>query len=276
MDIVWSVFKYVLIIGSLAFVLIAPVIWNMRRLQEAARDPEIEAEYLRAGCDVTTSLANSRQVISGVLHGMRFALTVGTGSRSALQSTSVSIPSVLGGSFVAAREESRAPSGGDLIESMFPDARAREAVREVFLLGFNTVTLNGGSLSAFRAGKAEILHPDALRVLVEHLSVIGATTGVRVAPTLLAPSRSTNRICLASIALVPAGMLLLALGSVHGGAALQGAWTGIAVVYFALAALAVFLLRRRPLARMETGFVVFMGLPGLFLGGMGVAMIAGS
>lgn len=276
MDIFWSVTKYLLIFGTLLIVLVVPNIWNMRRLQEAARNPEIEAEYLRAGCKVTTSLANGREVISGTLHGMPFELTVGTGSRSARQITSVGIPSAPGGSFAVTREGSRNLSGGDLVETMFPDAKAREAVRALFRLGFDPITLNGGKLTAFRSGKAEVLPPDALRVIIEHLAVIGSATGVQAEPTWLAPSRSTNRICIVSIALLPAGMFLLALGSAHGGAALQGAWPGIAVGYLALAALAVFLLRGRPLARGEIGIVVFIGLPGLFLGGMGVAMMASS
>lgn len=274
MDIFWSVMKYLLFIGALLIVLIVPNIWNMRRLQAAARNPEIEAEYLRAGCEVSTSLANGRQVISGSLHGTPFELTVGTGSRSALQTTSVSVPSDLSGGFAATLEGSRDLSGRDLIESMFPDAKAREAVRTLFRLGFNPVVLRGGKLTAIRGGKAEVLHPDALRAVVEQLAMIRATAGVQAIPTWLAPSKSTIVISFASMVFLPVGMFLFAAGRAHGTATILKVWPEIAAAYLALATLAVLLLRGRPLATGEIGFVVFVALPGLFLGGMGVAMMA--
>ena len=119
-----------------------------------------------------------------------------------------------------------------------------------------------------------MLHPDALRAVVEQLALIRATAGVQAIPTWLAPSRSTLVISFASMALLPLGMLLFAMGRAHGTATILKVWPEIAAAYLALATLAVFLLRDRPLATGEIGFVVFGALPGLFLGGMGVAMMA--
>ncbi len=57
-------------------------------------------------------------------------------------------------------------------------------------------------------------------------------------------------------------------------AVFEDAWPGVLAAYIALAALAVFLLRGRPLAHWELFAILLIALPGLSLGGWGGALLA--
>lgn len=245
----------------------------MQGRARALRNPELEAKCGAAGFKVTTSLFGLPEV-RGTLHETPFVMTATPGAHTTPSTTVIKVPKAPGANFAITREASRDLSGHDLVESMFPDVKTREAVRALFGLGFDTIMQMGQELSAIRTFKAEVLHPDALSAAVAQLAVIRAATDVRAAPNWLVPPQSSTRIAVASTILMATGVLLFGLGRAHGWAALENAWPGIVMAYLSLCALAVFFLRGRPLAHGEIGCVVFMGLPGLFLGGCGIAMIA--
>ena len=280
MDINWVAIKVALIVGIAVIAMVIGPIWIMRRRARATHNPEIGAGYLRAGFKVVTSSMHGGPVVSGTLHGTPFVLTAYPGREAATGVTAISVPSALGGSFAVSYEGSRDSSGRDLVESMFPEAKAREAVRALFGLGFGTVVLRGGKLSASGYFKAGLLLPDALRTAVEHLAVLRATPGVRAVATWLAPESGSVWIMCVSLALVVAGVILFLSGLfgtqpfADGAAAMMDVWPAVAAAYVALAALAMFLLRGRPLARGEIALIIFVALPGLCLGGWGAAMLA--
>lgn len=280
MDINWVVIKVVLIIGT---VVIGPtlfVIWTMRRRARATRNPEIEAEYVLSGFEVKTSRAHGGPVVRGTLQGTPFVLTASPGANTTPALTVISVPRPPGVSFVVSREGSRDLSGRDLLEPVFPDARARDAVRALFLRGFDTVSGRGANLSAIRHLKAGVLDLSALSAAVEQLAVLRSTPGTCAVATWATPESSSVWIMGVSLALLFAGFILLDQANrwvqpfADGAAAMMDVWPAVAAACLALAALAMFLLRGRPLARGELGFIVFAALPGLCLGSAGAAMLA--
>ena len=280
MDINWVVIKVVLIAGIAVIAMVIGPIWIMRRRARATHNPEIEAEYVCAGFKVATSSMHGGRVVSGTLHGTPFVLTAVPGREAAAGVSVISISSALGGSFAVSHEASRDLSGRDLVEFMFPEATAREAVRALFGLGFGTVVLRGGKLSASGYFKAGLPYPDALRTAVEQLAVLRATPDVRAVATWLAPESSSAWIMGVSSALVVAGVILFLSGLgwtqpfADGAAAMMDVWPAVAAACLALATLAIFLLRGRPLMRGEIALIILVALPGLCLGGWGVAMLA--
>lgn len=244
----------------------------MRSRARAVRNPELEASCTAAGFEVTTSLLGAPEV-RGKVGETPFVMTATPGAHTTPSATVIRIPGASRVSFAISREGSRDASGRDRVESMFPDEPCREAVRALFASGFDTLVHQGRELSATRTFKAAMLDPEALRAAVARLAVIGAATDVRATPDWRIASPGSTRIAVASIVLMVAGLFLFALGLSHGGAAVARAWPGILAAYLLLSALAAFVLRGRPLARGETGFVVGMALPGLVLGGCGIAMM---
>lgn len=175
MDINWFTIKSVLII---AIVVIGPmllVIWTLRRRACAARNPEIEAEYALAGFEVKTSWMHGGPVVRGTLQGTPFVLTASPGVSTTPAQTVISVPGTTGGSFLVSREGSRDSSGRDLLEPVFPKVEARDAVRALFLLGFDTISGHGGKLSAIRSFDAGVLGLGSLRAAVEQLAVLRST-----------------------------------------------------------------------------------------------------
>ncbi len=280
MEINWVVIKLVLIIGIVVIGPMVLVIWTMRRRARATRDLEIEAEYALAGFKVTTSPAHGGPVVRGTLQGTPFVLTVSPGANTTPAMTVINVPRAPGVSFAVSREGSRDLSGRDLLEPVLPDTRARDAVRTLFLLGFDTVSGRGGRLSAIRSIKAGVLDLGSLRAAVEQLAVLRSTPGTRAVATWAAPESSSVWIMGVSLALLFAGFILLDQANrgiqpfADGAAAMMDVWPAVAAACLALVALAMFLLRGRPLARGELGFIVFAALPGLCLGGAGAAMLA--
>jgi len=155
-----------------ALVVIGPtvlVIWSIKRMILATRPPEIEAEYLRAGLEVASTPVHGEPVVSGTLQGVPFVLTA---TITNPKMTMLTVPSEHGSDFQISREGSRDLSGRDLVESTFPDARSRDAVRALFLLGFDTVESRGGKLRAIRHLNAALLPLGKLQALVKHLAVL--------------------------------------------------------------------------------------------------------
>lgn len=244
----------------------------MRSRARAVRNPELEARCAAAGFEVTTSLLGAPEV-RGTVGETPFVMTATPGADTTPSTTVIRIPGGSRVDFAISREGSRDASGRDRVEAMFPDERCREAVRALFASGFDTLVHQGNALSATRTFKAAMLDPEALQAAVARLAVIGAATDVRATPDWRVPSAGSTRIAVASIVLLVAGVVLFALGLSHGGAVLAQAWPGLLAAYLLLSALAAFILRGRPLARGETSFVVGMALPGLVLGGCGIAMM---
>lgn len=278
MDINWVVLKSVLIIG---IVVIGPtllVLWTMRRRAHAARNPAVEAEYVLAGFEVKVSWTHGGPVVRGTLEGTPFVLTASPGVHTTPALTVISVPRAPGGSFSVSRGGSRDLSGHDLLEPALPDASAREAARALFLLGFDTVSGRREYLSAVRSLKAELPDLGSLRAAVKQLAVLRSTPA-RAVPTWTAPESSTVWIMGVSLALLFFGFILLdqanrrTLPFADGAAAIMDTWPAVAAACLAIAALAKYLLRGRPLARGELAFIIVAALPGLCLGGAGAAML---
>ncbi len=270
MNIIWAVLF--IVVAAIGLVALARLLMESRA--RVLRNPELEAKFESAGFRVTSSPFGAPE-ITGTLHETTFVLTATPGAKGTPAMTTIRVPNSPGVSFAITREGSRDLSGHDQVESMFPDVRTREAVRALFGSGFDTIMLSGGNLKAIRTFKAELLHTEALSVAIEQLAVIRAATGVQAAPDWRVPPQSSTRIVAASTALLIAGFLLFHIGGrAKGMAAIRDFWPGMAAGCLVLALLAVLILRGRPLAGGEIGFIVFMALPGLFLGACGIVMIA--
>lgn len=182
-------------IGSFLLVLlvvICPtvlVIWVVKRNVRAIRIPEIEAEYLRMGFEVASTPVHGEPVVSGTLQGVPFVLeaTFTTPRRTVL-----TVPSELAGDFQIERYGSRDLSGRDLVESMIPDAKSRDAVRALFLLGFDTIESDGGKLRAIRNLTVGLLPPGKLHAVIRHLAVLRAIPGARSPESAEEPSKSAR------------------------------------------------------------------------------------
>ena len=195
----------VLAVAVVAAFLAALVIGLFRRRPRPARNPEIEAEYRRAGFDVASSWAHDRLTVSGTNLGTPFVLMVMQHTGSAV----IGVPAGLDREFLLEREGSRDLSGGNLVESTFPDAKARDAVLALFRLGFDSVSLSGGRLNAARSykGTLEGIVPgiDVLRSVVEQLAAIRSMPG-----RLVDAPRSLPRPVMLALAFA---MPVLALGA---------------------------------------------------------------
>ena len=175
-----------------AFVVICPtvlVIWAMRRQVRAIRTPGIEAEYLRMGFEVASTPMRGEPVVSGTLQGVPFVLEA---TFTNPRRTVLTVPSESAGTFGISRDGSRDLSGRDLVESMFPDQRSRDAVRALFLLGFDTIESGGGKLRAIRSLNVALLPPGKLRAVVGHLAVLRAILGAHSSKVAEEPLKSAE------------------------------------------------------------------------------------
>lgn len=285
----------------IAFIIVSLfVVWIFRRRARATQSAEIELEYTRAGINVRTSWVHGGRVASGVLQGVRFVLTI------AKQHAMLATPSALGGTFGVVREGSAdrhfkrvgltsevqigdaefdrefyLSGSRECLESLFGEAQARDAVRALFRLGFDSVGLRGGKLSALMLDCPPLLHLDTLRAALEQLAALRTTPGAQAAAMKEDPAPRTTQILYGSLTLLIFGYFLFLAAEMmiqplaDGLAALfEDAWPGALAAYIALAALAVFLLRGRPLAHYELFAILLMALPGLGLGGWGGALLA--
>lgn len=171
-DHLWWIMKPYLMV---AFIVIVPtvfVIWVARRRASATRNPVIEAEYLRAGFEVGSSWVHGGRVVKGALRGMPFVLTAMPGASHTPAMTVISLKRTPGTRFNVVRFSSRDSSGQDILETLFPDAKAREAVRSLFQQGFDTVGARGANLSAIRHHEAGLLDLASLNAALEQLVVL--------------------------------------------------------------------------------------------------------
>ena len=173
-------------------VLICPVvfvIWIVKRQTLSIRTPEIEAEYLRMGFEVASTPMRGEPVVSGTLQGVPFVLeaTFTTPRRTVL-----TVPSEFGRDFQIERYGSRDLSERDLVESMFPDAKSRDAARALFLLGFDTIKSGGGRLRVIMHFTVALLPPGKLHAAIGHLAVLRAIPGARSPETAEEPLKSAR------------------------------------------------------------------------------------
>ena len=280
MNTYWPIIQKLLLGG---FVLIVPIVcgvWIIRQRARATRNPEIEADCARAGFAVATSRVHGGPIVRGTLHGTPFTLTASPGAKGTPPMTVINVPSAFGSSFAVSRDSSRDLSGADLLEPVFPDATARDAVRALFLLGFDTVSGGNGSLRAVRTFKAGVLDPGSLGAVVKQLTLLRSTFGTQASSTAAGSERSTLWLIGVSAALLVLGFFPFDAGIrltepfADSADVLMDAGPIILVTYLALSALALFVLRGRPAARVEAAIIIFLGLPGLALGGWGAAMLA--
>jgi hypothetical protein len=150
------------------------VIWAMKRQVRSIRKPEIETEYLQMGLKVASTPMRDEPVVSGTLQGVPFVLEA---TFTNPRRTVLTVPSEFTGTFEISRDGSRDLSGRDLVESMFPDEKSRDAVRALFLLGFDTIESSGGRLRAIRYLNVALLPPGKLRAVLGHLAVLRAIPG---------------------------------------------------------------------------------------------------
>lgn len=190
MNVNWTIIQLFLIAGLVVVAPAAFVIWMMRRQVRAMRSPEIEAEYARAGFDVEISWKHGAPLVTGVHSGTTFMLALNPGAKATPARTVLSVPGAPGEKFDISREGARDLSGRDFIELKFPDAKAGEAVRALFHLGFDAVELRDEKLSAIRHFKAALLHLPALRTAIEQLAILRAIPGSRTSGMNGAPDKS--------------------------------------------------------------------------------------
>lgn len=165
------------------------VIWVIKRQVLSIRTPEIEAEYLRMGLEVTSTPMRGEPVVSGTLQGVPFVLEA---TFTNPRRTVLTVPSEFGSTFEISRYGSRDLSGRDLVESMFPDEKDRDAVRALFLLGFDTIESGGGKLRAIRSLNVALLPPGKLRAVVGHLAVLRAILGAHSSKVAEEPLKSAE------------------------------------------------------------------------------------
>jgi hypothetical protein len=279
LDLNWLVTPLVLI--GVVGIPVALVIGYTRGRARVTRNPQIEAQYLRAGFTVGASRAHGGLIVSGNLLGLPFLLTANPGSRYAPAASSVTVPAAAGADFLIEREGSRDLSGNDLVESLFPDAKARDAVRALFGLGFSHVARGGGRLSATRLLDASPLEPDTLRAVLEQLAALGATPGPQAGATLAAKPREVAQVAALGLglgALILGGFALALVADKSTQSLTEGmigqVWPGVLAAFLALTVLAHRLLRGRPQAGVELFAFVALGLPALGGWAWGGAMLA--
>lgn len=141
--------------------------------------PEIEAAYKAAGFEVSITWLHGAARVRGTLSGVAFLLALNPDhvSRGMREKTALSLAGVRGENFRLEREAGRDLSGRDNVELALPDAKAREAARALFGLGFTAIELSGAGLRAINQNRNAWPRLEELRTWVEHLAVIAARRG---------------------------------------------------------------------------------------------------
>ena len=153
------------------------VVGVLKRRALATRSPVIEAEYLQLGLEVASAPIHGGPVVSGTLHGVRFVLTATFGADTTPATTVITVPNPHAPEFGICRYGSRDSSGRDLVESMFPNAASRDAVRGLFAHGFDTIDSGDGRLRAIRHFEAALLPVGKLNAVMAHLAVLCSIPG---------------------------------------------------------------------------------------------------
>jgi|GEM_PF-1404480 len=274
---------------------------------EATADAErIKAEYAQAGLRVTTSFFRGPSV-SGTLSGASFTHKIVQGSRNSPPRIELSARSALRGEFSVRREggsESFFKSIGfageaqtgdaafdrqfylagvshDYLRALFSDAQNRDAVRALFALGFDRVELRDGELTAARNGHAQFLELSALRGALEQLVALRTTaSAMQVAMQGLGGLRTRH---IDTVCMVVMGIAVTAfMATLHflepmvdgPFAMFFDSGRPALIAYGVLVAATLLLLRGRANAPRELLMIALVGLPSLWVGSVGAAMLA--
>jgi hypothetical protein len=275
--------------------------------RDATADAErIKAEYAQAGLQVKSSFLSSPSV-SGTLSGIAFTQKILPGGRNSPPRVALSARCALRGDFSVRREggsESFFKSIGfageaqtgdaafdrefylagrsrDYIQALFGDAQNREAVRVLFALGLDSLELNDGELTAIRGRPPQFLELSALRSALEQFAALRTTpAALQVAMHGIGGvrTRSIDTACLGALGVAAGGFMAtihLLEPMVDGQFAMfADSWRSALIVYGLLVAATLLLLRGRANAPRELLMIALVGLPSLWVGGVGAAMLA--
>ena len=168
----------------------------------------------------------------------------------------------------------------DYVQALFSEAQNREAVRALFALGFDSVELQEGELTATRRPHAQLLELGVLRGALEQLGALRTTaSAMQVAMQGLGGlrTRHVDTACLVALGIaVTAFMATLHLlePMVDGQFAMFfDSWRGALIAYGALVAATLLWLRGRANAPRELVMVALVGLPSIWVGGVSGAML---
>jgi hypothetical protein len=293
-------------------VLIAALFWlrefvgeRPKRQAIAAYRKRIEADYAGTGLSVKAPLFASAGIhATGTLSGIPVEAYLAPKTRESEGMASVTMHSGLGGDFMISRESDTDQyfkrigfaielQTGDAefdaafyisgaSQALFADAKNRDALRKLFDLGVNRVTLYAGKLTATSVNRHEflVLEPQLLTEFVRLLASLRMPPGAMGIATP-ATGISTPRIGQICLGIAVAGAALFATAWFATEPLVNGWWPAVwRVLPVAIAAMAVLLgvavalLRGRSAAHRELLIVVTLALPAILLGGWGAAVLA--
>ncbi len=274
-------------------------------LDMAADGERIKGEYAQAGLSVSSGFFSGPSV-SGTLYGMHFTHRIIPGGRNSPPRIELSTPSSLRGEFSVRREGGRegffkaigfageAQTGDaafdgefylagvsrDYVQALFADAQNRDAVRALFALDFDSLELQDGQLTVARSGQTLLLELAALRAALEQLAALRTTAGaMQAAMQGLGGlrTRHIDKLCTAvmGVAVTVFMATLYFLEPMVDGqfAMFLDSWRAALIVYGALVAVSLLLLRGRANAPRELLMIVLVGLPSIWAGGVSAAML---
>jgi len=300
-----------------AIVVGGPIIFILRRipgyrrardqgLAAAADGERLKAEYAQAGLAVKSGFFSGLSV-SGTLSGMRFSHRIVPGGRNSPPRVELSTQSPLRGEFAVRREggsesffkaigfAGEAQTGDaafdrefylggvsrDYVQALFSDAENRDAVRALFALGFDSIELQEGQLTAARRAQTQLLELSALRDALAQLAALRTTaSAMQVAMQGLGGlrTRHVDAACMTAM-----GVAITAfMGTLHflepmvdgQFAMLIDSWRAALIIYGVLVALSLLLLRGRANAPRELLMIALIGLPSVWIGGTSTATLA--
>lgn len=279
---------------------------HMAATQTASADAErIKAEYAQAGLQMHSSIWKAPSV-TGTLSGTAFRERIVPGGRNNPPRIVLSARVALRGDFSVRREGGResffksigfageaqtgdaafdrefylAGTSHDYVQAMFRDAGNREAVRTLFALGFDSVELADGELSATRRSRAQLLELSTLRGALEQLAALRVTPGaMQVAMQGLGGirTRQIDAVCMAAIGIAGAAFMAtvsLLEPMVDGQFAMfVDSWRLALIVYGVLAGTLLLILRGRANAPREFLMIGCLGLPSIWIAWVSSAML---
>lgn len=294
-------------------VLIAILFWlrefvrgQPKRRAAAAYHNRIKADYAGAGINVKVPFFTSVAPItaSGTLTGVPINLSIAPRTKNSPGMTIVSVHSGLSGDFVISRETGTDRyfkrvgfaielQTGDAAfdtefylsgtsQSLFADAKNRDALRRLFDLGINRVMLHGSQLSATSVKQHEHLVLE-LPLLTEFVKLLAS---LRMPPDAMAVAMpatgiSTPQIGQACIGIAIAAAALYATAWYASQPLVNGWWLAAwRILPVAIAAIAILFgivvvtLRGRPAAHRELLVIVILALPSTIFGGWGAVVLA--
>lgn len=303
----------VLLLLVLVPVLIAILYWlrefvrgQPKRKAAAADRKRIKADYAGAGIIVKEPFFASVVPItaSGTLTGVPINLSIAAKTKNSPGMTMVSMHSGLSGDFVISRESDADRyfkrvgfaielQTGDAAfdtefylngtsQSLFADAKNRDALRRLFDLGINRVMLHASRLSATSTKRHEnlLLELPLLTEFVKLLASLRMPPGA-MAVAMPAPGISTPQIGQICLAIAFAGAALFATAWFASEPLVNGWWPAVwRILPVAIAAIAILLgiavalLKGRSAAHRELLAIVALALPSILFGGWGAVVLA--